>query len=691
MCPDNQSEYDPRTAALISADRLNEPPSPLTRTLPSREAEPEAGEPDAEPGAKGREETFLGQLADFAQQHQASRWSGTLATYLETVVKADPQRCTRTSHQYIWDMLRTQGKEDERGALRCALLSNDLFGIDDSIARVLDYFKAAAAGSEVGRRLLLLLGPPSGGKSTAVILLKRGLEEYSYTDAGALYAVAGCPVHESPLNLIPASLRGEFRETYGVEIKGELSPWARDRLEREFEGDFMRMPVERIFISEAGRVGVGTYAPHDPTTADLADLVGSVDLSKVAEFGDEGDPRAWSWSGSVYAASRGVLEMIEILKVKREFLYLLLTLTQEKNVKVSRFPLIHVDETIVAHTNLAEFRKFLQERENEALLDRMVVIQVPYTLDYRAEAKIYRKLISGAEPTFREVHLDPHVLHTAAVFAILTRLHEGEEKGADFSKRVRLQAGEDVEGVNRADAERLRERFPDEGLAGVSPRFVINALSAAISKSNTRSLTTMDVLLALKDAIESDARIDPKEKRRWIDFLVLARKDFYNRWVKEDVHKALFVSFEQEAQELLDKYVDEVEAMLDSRQVKDPMTGDERRPDERFLRSVEEKLHISDSGKLSFRQEVVRKAWGAYKRGEKFSLDSHARLHDAVKQYLFEQRRDVLRLVSSAARPDEEVKQKISVVEKRLVDEYGYDPHSAREALNYVTTLLAQE
>ena len=228
--------------------------------------------------------------------------------------------------------------------------------------------------------LLLLLGPPSGGKSTMAILLKRGLEEYSHTDEGAMYALQGSPMHESPLNLIPASLRAEFRETYNVEIKGELSPWARDRLEREFEGDFLRMPVERIFLSEASRIGVGTYAPHDPTTADLADLVGSVDLSKVAQYGDEGDPRAWSWSGAVYAASRGVLEMIEILKVKREFLYLLLTLTQEKNVKVSRFPLIYLDETILAHTNLAEFHKFLQEKENEALLDRMVIVKVPYTL-----------------------------------------------------------------------------------------------------------------------------------------------------------------------------------------------------------------------------------------------------------------------------------------------------------------------
>ena len=691
MCPDNDSEYGPRTPALLSAgsgaDR--KPPS-SSHPLASRATDP--GE-ESEPGGaeSSSHHRFLGSLAEFARQRQEKSWAGTLSSYLETIVRADPQRCTRTSHQYVWDMLRSQGKDDENGALRCTLLSTELFGIDDSIARVVDYFKAAAAGSEVGRRLLLLLGPPSGGKSTLVILLKRGLEAYSYTDAGALYAVAGCPVHESPLHLIPHTLRASFRETYGAEIGGELCPSCRIRVDQEFGGDFMRMPVERVFISEAGRVGVGTYAPHDPTTADLADLVGSVDLSKVAEFGDEGDPRAWSWSGSVYAASRGVLEMIEILKVKREFLYLLLTLTQEKNVKVSRFPLIHVDETIVAHTNLAEFRKFLQERENEALLDRMVVIQVPYTLDYRSEAKIYRKLISSAEPTFREVHLDPHVLHSAAVFAILTRLHEGDDKGGDLSKRVRLQAGEDVEGVNRADAERLRERFPEEGLAGVSPRFVINALSAAISKSNARSLTTMDVLLALKDAIESDARIDPKEKRRWIDFLVLARKDFYNRWVKEDVHKALFVSFEQEAQELLDKYVDEVEAALDNRKLRDPITNEDRDPDERMLRAVEEKIQISDAGKHSFRQEVVRKAMSAYKRGEKFTLDSHAPLHDAIAQYLFEQRRDVLRLVSSAARPDEETRNKISVVEKRLVDEYGYDAHSAREALNYVTTLLAQE
>ncbi len=652
--------------------------------------------PEAKQGAgKTGGESFINHLTSFASNHKASRWRGTFAEFLEQILPANPQRYTRSSHQYIYDMLcwyqqdRRAPDAAETGVPK-ELFTRDLYGIDTALERVVEYFKAASAGSDVGRRLLLLLGPPSGGKSSLVILLKRALEEYSHTDEGALYALQGSPLHESPLNLIPASLRPKFRETYGVDISGELSPHSQARLDDEFKGDFMQFPVERIFLAEASRVGIGTYAPHDPTTADIADLVGSVDLSKVAEVGDEGDPRAWSWSGAVYAASRGLLEMIEILKVKREFLYLLLTLTQEKNVKVSRFPLIHLDETIVAHTNLAEFQRFLQEKENEALLDRMVIIKVPYALSYLDEAKIYRKLVSSA-PAFREVHLDPHVLKLAAVFAILTRLGESEREGLDRSKKLRLYAGEDAEGFSQSDVAKLKTECPDEGMSGVSPRFVINAISNAITRNDANSLTSMEMLLALKDTIESDARMDASQKKQWVDFLVTARKDFYNRWVKEDVHRALFASFEDEAQQLLEKYLDEVEAALDQRTLTDPITGEERPADERFMRSVEEKIKISDSGKQSFRQEVIRKAMVAFKAGEKFTLDSHGRLHEAIEQYLFEERRDVLRLVTSAARPDAEAEQKISAVQERLVEEYGYDMHSAKEALNYVTTLLSQE
>jgi serine protein kinase len=638
--------------------------------------------------------TFIDTLSSFSRLHRAQRWEGTFGDFLATILPANPSALARSSHEYIWDMLRWHGRSAQPDASENArareLFKLELFGIDEPLSRVVDYFKAAAAGSDVGRRLLLMLGPPSGGKSTVAILIKRGLEEYSRTDEGALYAIRGSPLRENPLNLIPTSLRAEFRERYGINVQGELSPWARDFVEREFEGDFVRVPIERVFLAEASRVGIGTYAPHDPTTADIADLVGSVDLAKVAQIGDEGDPRAWSWSGAVYAASRGVLEMIEILKVKREFLYLLLTLTQEKNVKVSRFPLIHLDETILAHTNLAEFHKFLQEKENEALLDRMVIIKIPYALSYNDESRIYQKLTSGA-PAFRNVHLDPHVLNLAAVFAILTRLVKPEREGLDVAKKLRLYAGEAVEGMPETEAARLRAEVPDEGLTGVSPRFVINAISNAITRGNTHSLTSMELLLALKDSIESDARMDAKQKKAWIDHLVTARKEFYNRWVKEDVHRAMFASFEDEAQQLLEKYLDEVEASLDHRQVSDPITGETRAADERFLRSVEEKIKVSDSGKVSFRQEVVRKAMVAFKAGEKFKLGSHARMREAIEQYLFEERRDVLRLVTSTARPDDEARQKISVVQQRLVTEYGYDEHSAKEALSYVTTLLAQE
>jgi serine protein kinase len=641
-----------------------------------------------------RRSDFVDSLSSFSRQHRGQRWEGTFGDFLNQILPMNPAAMVRSSHEYIWDMLRWHGRDAggdiAEGARARELFRRDLFGIDEPLTRLVEYFKAAAAGSDVGRRLLLLLGPPSGGKSTVAILLKRGLEEYSRTDEGALYAIKGSPLRENPLNLVPTSLRAQFRETYGVDINGELSPWARDYVERDFDGDFVRVPVERVFLSEASRQGIGTYAPHDPTTADIADLVGSVDLAKVAQIGDEGDPRAWSWSGAVYAASRGLLEMIEILKVKREFLYLLLTMTQEKNVKVSRFPLIHLDETILAHTNLAEFHKFLQEKENEALLDRMVIIKVPYALSYKDESRIYLKLVSGA-PAFRNVHLDPHVLNLASVFSILTRLAKPEREGLDVAKKLRLYAGEAVEGVPESEANRLRSEAPDEGLTGISPRFVINAISNAITRSNAHSLTSMELLLALKDAIEHDARIDNKQKKGWIDHLVTARKEFYNRWVKEDVHRAMFASFEEEAQQLLEKYLDEVEASLDHRQVTDPITNETRPADERFLRSVEEKIKVSDSGKMSFRQEVVRKAMVAFKTGEKFKLMSHARMREAIEQYLFDERRDVLRLVTSTARPDDEARQKISVVQQRLISEYGYDEHSAKEALSYVTTLLAQE
>ncbi|TAL01048.1 MAG: serine protein kinase, partial [Porticoccaceae bacterium] len=208
-------------------------------------------------------EKFIESLSTFTREHQAKQWRGTFAEFVRDIVGPQSRLVTRSSHQYVWDMLRwmqrREQKESDDNHFR--LFSHELFGIDKPLQRVVDYFKAASAGSEVGRRLLLLLGPPSGGKSSLVILLKRGIEEYSLTDEGAIYGLQGSPLHENPLNLVPYSLRAEFRETYGVDIQGDLSPWAQSVLEHEYGGDFMRYPVERIFLAEAKRMGVGTYAP----------------------------------------------------------------------------------------------------------------------------------------------------------------------------------------------------------------------------------------------------------------------------------------------------------------------------------------------------------------------------------------------------------------------------------------------
>src|SRR5256714_9853282 len=216
-------------------------------------------------GVPKRPADLMKSLVDFTKEHRAAHWTGTFSSFLETVLPADARGIARSSHQYIWDMMRAEGFDDAAGRFRCQLFEDELYGIDDTIERVVDYFKAAAAGSEVGRRLLLLLGPPSGGKSSMVILLKRGLEEYSHTDAGALYAIQGCPVHESPLHLVPHTLRAQFRHTHGVEITGELCPHCVQRVAGELNGDFMQMPVQRLFLSEAGRFGAGPYAPHDPS------------------------------------------------------------------------------------------------------------------------------------------------------------------------------------------------------------------------------------------------------------------------------------------------------------------------------------------------------------------------------------------------------------------------------------------
>lgn len=621
-------------------------------------------------------------------QYDLEQWEGTFREYLARVV--ENPHWSRLAHARLYDMIRSHGVEvdEETGLERYRFFEDHLFGIDEALAQVMDYFKSAAIGSDVRRRILLLYGPPASGKSELVTLLKRGLEEYSRTEEGALFAIAGCPQHEDPLHLMPHSLRPRFREEYGIHIEGDLCPSCALDLREKYDNDIYRVPVKRIFISERDRVGIGTFVPSDPKTQDISELVGSIDLARIGEYGAESDPRAYRFDGELNVANRGLMEFIEMLKADEKFLYVLLTLAQERNIKTGRFPLIYADECIISHTNEPEFREFLADERSEALRDRMITVKIPYNLKVDEEIRIYDKLLK--QMTGRRIHIAPHMLRVAAMFAVLTRLEEPQHASLTKLKKMRLYNGEEVEGFTQADVKKIKAEAVREGMFGISPRFIVNRLSAALIKPGTQCVNPIDALRAIKEGIDQHPAFDQKQKEEYAGLIADVRRE-YDDIARTDVQKSFFVSFEDEIQTLMDNYLDHVEAYLDDRLVVDPITGEEQAPDERLMRSIEEKVGVSQSGKDAFRNEIFRKYAITQRRGERFDYSTHEKLREALERQLFEERRDTIKLTVSARNPDEDQLKRLNQVINTLVEKENYCPSCANELLKYVSSLMARE
>jgi serine protein kinase len=621
------------------------------------------------------------------QRHHVEAWEGTFRDYLAMVIK-QPALGLR-AHARLYNMIRTAGVEvDEDGKEHYAFFEKDLFGISEPLAQVVEYFKAAAMGSDVGRRILLLYGPPSSGKSQLVILLKRGLETYARTPEGAVYAIADCPQHEDPLNLLPHVLRQEFQEETGIHVEGELCPLCALHLREKYHGDIYCVPVKRIFFSEKERCGIGTFVPSDPKSQDISELVGSIDLSTIGDYGSESDPRAYRFDGELNVANRGLMEFIEMLKADERFLYVLLTLSQEKNIKTGRFPLIYADECVVSHTNETEFNEFMANKKSEALHDRMIMVRIPYNLKVSQEERIYQKLLR--QTNLQGLHLAPHTLKVAAIFAVLSRLEEPKMSGMTLLKKMKLYDGEDVEGFRQKDVKLIREQSEREGMDGISPRFVINRISTSLIKPDTRCINPIDVLRAIKDGIEQQGQFKKVDRERFNNLIADTRRE-YDEIARTDVQKAFFVSFEQEALALLDNYLDNVEAYLDQTKLTDPITGEEVSPNEKLMRSIEEKVNVPEHGKDSFRNEIFRKVAMAHRRSEKFDYTTHDKLKDAIEKQLFEERRDTIKLTITSRSPDTEQLRKINDVINTLVSREGYCAECANELLKYVSSLLARE
>ncbi|MBB6021364.1 serine protein kinase [Paenibacillus sp. JGP012] len=623
-------------------------------------------------------------VAEYRAESDRLTWNGTFEDYI-ALLKEDPTPAM-TAHARVYQMIESYGVEEVGGHKRYKFFEQEIFGLDRSIEKLVEeYFHSAARRLDVRKRILLLMGPVSGGKSTLVTLLKRGLEQFSRTEKGAVYAIEGCPMHEEPLHLIPLELRPEVEKEIGVRIEGNLCPSCQMRVRTEYGGDISKVRVERVIISEDNRVGIGTFSPSDPKSQDIADLTGSIDFSTITEFGSESDPRAYRFDGELNKANRGLMEFQEMLKCDEKFLWNLLSLTQEGNFKAGRFALISADEMIVAHTNESEYKSFISNKKNEALQSRMIVMPIPYNLKVSEEEKIYAKLIQQSD--MKHVHIAPHALRTAAIFSILTRLKETKKQGMDLVKKMRMYDGEEVEGYKEADLREMQNEYLDEGMSGIDPRYVINRISSALIKQNLQCINALDILRAIKDGLDQHASITKEERERYLNFIALARKE-YDELAKKEVQKAFVYSFEESAKTLFENYLDNIEAFCNWSKIRDPLTDEEMDPDERLMRSIEEQIGISENAKKAFREEILIRI-SAYSRKErKFEYSSHDRLREAIEKKLFADLKDIVKITTSTKTPDATQLKRMNEVIKRLIEEHGYTAASANELLRYVGSLL---
>ncbi|MEA3322476.1 MAG: PrkA family serine protein kinase [Bacillota bacterium] len=627
---------------------------------------------------------ILRKIEKYREEEQRLKWEGTFGQYLE-ILKEEPW-VAQSAHSRVYNMIKDAGVEEINGQRKYNFFSNALFGLEEALERLVEeYFHPAAKRLDVRKRILLLMGPVSGGKSTLVTILKRGLEQYTHTARGAVYAIKGCPMHEDPLHLIPHHLRDDFYNEYGVRIEGNLSPLNMMRLEKEYGGRIEDVLVERIFLSENQRVGIGTFSPSDPKSQDIADLTGSIDFSTIAEFGSESDPRAYRFDGELNKANRGMMEFQEMLKCDEKFLWHLLSLTQEGNFKAGRFALISADELIVAHTNETEYRSFISNKKNEALHSRIIVMPVPYNLRLSEEERIYEKMIN--ESDVANVHIAPHTLRVAAMFTILTRLKEAKRGDIDLVKKMRLYDGESVEGFNSVDVQELKKEYADEGMSGIDPRYVINRISSTIIRKEIPSINALDVLRSLKEGLDQHASISNEDRERFLNFISVARKE-YDNIAKKEVQKAFVYSYEESAKTLMDNYLDNVEAYCNKAKLRDPLTGEEMSADEKLMRSIEEQIGISENAKKAFREEILIRISAYARKGKRFDYNSHERLREAIQKKLFADLKDVVKITTSSKTPDETQLKKINEVVARLIDEHGYNSTSANDLLRYVGSLL---
>ncbi|MDH3717252.1 MAG: serine protein kinase [Planctomycetota bacterium] len=673
--------------------------------------------------AGGREILSLVAQRQDLEQFRKKNWEGTFEEYLD-IVRQNP-RVTRNAFQRVYDMIMSYGTDVEEEArerrVHYRFFSDPddngqdaVFGLKRAQEALVNAFKSAAFGYGIEKRVLLLHGPVGSSKSTIARLVKKGLERYSGTDEGALYTLGWyndaqdetewCPMHEEPLHLISPRFRPEVEaqlndsntNDFEVKITGELCPFCRyqyaDRLKR-YDGDWTKavgdVRVKRLLLSEKDRIGIGTFQPKDEKNQDSTELTGDINYRKIAEYGSDSDPRAFNFDGEFNIANRGVIEFVEVLKLDVAFLYDLLGASQEHKVKPKKFAQTDIDEVILGHTNEPEYRRLQNNEFMEALRDRTVKIDVPYVTRLTDEIKIYEKDYNKETVTGK--HVAPHTIKMAAMWAVLTRLEEPKNASLTRLQKLKLYDGKSLPGFTEENIKELREQTTNEGMQGISPRYVQDKISnALVAHPDARSINPFMVLNELESGLKHHSLVTNDELRNEYRELLQVVKEEYENIVKNEVQRAIAAD-EDALKRLCANYIDNVKAYTQREKVKNKFTGQYEEPDERLMRSVEEKIDIADSRKDDFRREIMNYIGALSIDGKRFDYTTNERLHKALELKLFEDQKDSIKLTSLVSNVvDEETQGKIDVVKERLIRNYGYDEESATDVLNFVASIFAR-
>src|SRR5271169_4146280 len=655
-------------------------------------------------------------------------WEGGFEDYLN-IVRNNP-KVTRTAFQRIYDMILSHGKseyiDNKKKLIRYHFFSDErfggrdaIFGLDVPLMKLVNVFKSAAQGYGTEKRVILLHGPVGSSKSTIARLLKKGIEEYSRTPEGAAYTFSWvlekrapdgslvkermkCPMNEEPLNLVPRDWRPKIFQSlaeghdFQVPEGSELCPACRyvfRDLMTQTGGDFAKVVqhirVHRLVFSEKDRIGIGTFQPKDEKNQDSTELTGDINYRKIAEYGSDSDPRAFNFDGEFNIANRGIIEFVEVLKLDVAFLYDLLGASQEHKIKPKKFPQTDIDEVILGHTNEPEYKKLENNEFMEALRDRTVKIDIPYITKLSEEQRIYLKDFNAN--SIKGKHIAPHTLEMAAMWAVLTRLEEPKKHNLSVLQKLKLYNGKTLPNFTEDNIKELRKESSREGLDGISPRYIQDKISnALVSDKGDGCINPFMVLNELEAGLKTHSLISSEEARKRYRDLLTTVKQEYEDIVKNEVQRAISAD-EDAISKLCGNYIDNIKAYTQKEKVRNKYTGQYEEPDERLMRSIEEKIDIPESRKDDFRREIMNYIGALAVEGKTFNYRTNERLHKALELKLFEDQKDSIKLknlVSSVV--DKETQEKIDLVKDRMMKNYAYCEICSTDVLNYVASIFAR-